>query len=191
LAPPGSETIAFHQLPEIVTRFLSHPDPIIIPYTIRIDQDYNFHSKCFDIPIEMEDPQKSKMSQIVTQFEGAEGVQVAQLEDKVAELAYLARDLKQKRDFLESFAYVPPIIEKLMNRSNPHVFIQNWLAAQARDLDQMLGYQVGTIGTNGGSVREEDLRRSDLFSLPWVDEAVTIHEAARMEAERKGMHGGR
>jgi SWI/SNF-related matrix-associated actin-dependent regulator of chromatin subfamily D len=55
----------------------------------------------------------------------------------------------------------------------------------------MLGYQVGTIGTNGGSVREEDLRRSDLFNLPWVDEAVTIHEAARMEAERKGMHGGR
>lgn len=196
LAPPGSETIAFHQLPEIVTRFLSHPDPIIIPYTIRIDQDYNFHSKCFDIPIEMEDPQKSKMSQIVTSFEGAEGVQVAQLEDKVAELAYLARDLKQKRDFLESFAYVipsPPVccFWLTMYRSNPQVFIQNWLAAQARDLDQMLGYQVGTIGTNGGSVREEDLRRSDLFNLPWVDEAVTIHEAARMEAERKGMHGGR
>jgi SWI/SNF-related matrix-associated actin-dependent regulator of chromatin subfamily D len=76
-----------------------------------------------------------------------------------------------------------------MNRSNPQAFIQNWLAAQARDLDQMLGYQVGTIGTNGGSVREEDLRRSDLFQLPWVDEAVSIHEAARMEAERKGVQG--
>jgi len=76
-----------------------------------------------------------------------------------------------------------------MNRSNPQAFIQNWLAAQARDLDQMLGYQVGTIGTNGGSVREEDLRRSDLFQLPWVDEAVSIHEAARMEAERKGVPG--
>lgn len=79
--------------------------------------------------------------------------------------------------------------DELTTRSNPQAFIQNWLAAQARDLDQMLGYQVGTIGTNGGSVREEDLRRSDLFQLPWVDEAVSIHEAARMEAERKGVQG--
>ena len=57
----------------------------------------------------MEDPQKSKMSQIVSSFEGVEGNQVAQLEDKVAELAYFARELKQKRDFLESFAYVPSL----------------------------------------------------------------------------------
>lgn len=64
------------------------------------------------------------------------------------------------------------------------MFIQNWLAAQARDLDTMLGYQVG-LGGNGGSVTEEDLRRSDLFNMPWVDEAITVHEAARMEAERR------
>lgn len=73
----------------------------------------------------------------------------------------------------------------LTTRANPQVFIHNWLSAQARDLDQMLGYQVGTIGSNGGSVREEDLRRSDLFNLPWVDEAVNIHETIRMEAERR------
>ena len=49
----------------------------------------------------------------------------------------------------------------------------------------MLGYQIGA-GTNGGSVREEDLRRSDLFHMPWVDEAVTIHETTRAERERRG-----
>lgn len=54
--------------------------------------------------------------------------------------------------------------------------MHNWLAAQARDLDQMLGYQIGAPGTNGGSVREEDLRRSDLFQMPWVDEAITVYE---------------
>lgn len=48
----------------------------------------------------------------------------------------------------------------------------------------MLGYQIGT-GPNGGSVTEEDLRRSDMFSLPWVDEAITVHEASRMEQERR------
>jgi len=51
----------------------------------------------------------------------------------------------------------------------------------------MLGYQIGTSGSNGGSVREEDLRRSDLFNMPWVDEAITIHESSRMEQERRAM----
>lgn len=33
--PPGQEGVPFHQLPELVTRFLAHPEPIVIPYTIR------------------------------------------------------------------------------------------------------------------------------------------------------------
>jgi len=33
--PAGQEGVAFHQLPELVTRFLTHPDPIVIPYTIK------------------------------------------------------------------------------------------------------------------------------------------------------------
>ncbi|OCF43839.1 hypothetical protein I317_02281 [Kwoniella heveanensis CBS 569] len=169
----GQDGIPFHQLPEIASHYLTHPDPITIPYTVQVDKDFNFHPKCFDIPIEVEDPLKSKMASLVQSFEGKEGKEIVQLEDKVGELAYFARDLKQKRDFLESFA------------ASPQAFIQNWLAAQARDLDQMLGYQIGTSGLNGGSVREEDLRRSDLFNLPWVDEAITVHESSRMEMERR------
>ncbi|WWD20275.1 hypothetical protein CI109_104751 [Kwoniella shandongensis] len=171
--PAGQDTVPFHQLPELATRYLAHPDPVVIPYTIQVDKDYNFHHKCFDIPIEIEDPLKSKMASLVQSFEGSEGKEIVKLEDKVGELAYFARDLKQKRDFLESFA------------ANPQAFIHNWLAAQARDLDQMLGYQIGTTGLNGGSVREEDLRRSDLFNMPWVDEAVVVHESSRMEQERR------
>ncbi|WVF68489.1 hypothetical protein IAT40_003256 [Kwoniella sp. CBS 6097] len=173
LFPEGQDGIPFHQLPEIASHYLTHPGPITIPYTIQVDKDFNFHPKCFDIPIEVEDPLKSKLASLVQSFEGKEGKEIVQLEDKVGELAYFARDLKQKRDFLESFA------------ASPQAFIQNWLAAQARDLDQMLGYQIGTSGLNGGSVREEDLRRSDLFNLPWVDEAITVHESSRMEIERR------
>ena len=73
---------------------------------LRVDREYNFHPKCFDIPIEMEDPLKSKMAQVVQHIEGQEGKEIVKLEDNVGELAYFAKDLKQKRDFLESFAYV-------------------------------------------------------------------------------------
>ena len=31
----GKDGMAFHKLPEMVTRYLSHPDPVIIPYTIK------------------------------------------------------------------------------------------------------------------------------------------------------------
>ena len=74
-----------------------------------------------------------------------------------------------------------------MYSANPQAFLHSWLIAQARDLDQMLGHQIGKTGINGGSVREEDLRRSDLFTMPWIDEAITIHESSRMEMERRAM----
>ncbi|GMK59398.1 hypothetical protein CspeluHIS016_0800040 [Cutaneotrichosporon spelunceum] len=165
--PPGSEGAQFHSIPELVMRCLAHPDPVVIPYEIRVDKEANVSPQCYDIPIEIEDPLKSRMAQIVQQFEGPTGTEIVALENKVGELAYFARDLKQKRDFLESFA------------ASPHAFIHNWLAAQARDLDQMLGYQIGAPGANGASVREEDLRRSDMFTLPWVDEAITVYEQQR------------
>lgn len=103
ILPHGSEGIAFHQIPEVVTRSLTHPDPVVIPYEIRVDKEANFHPQCFDIPIEVEDPLKSRMAQIVQTFEGQTGSEIVKLEDKVGELAYFARDVKQKRDFLESF----------------------------------------------------------------------------------------
>ncbi|ODN72925.1 hypothetical protein L202_08340 [Cryptococcus amylolentus CBS 6039] len=177
--PQGQESVAFHQLPELASRYLAHPDPVVIPYTIDVTKDYNFHQKCFDIPLEMEDPLKSKMAAMVSSFEGPEGAEVMKLEDKVAELAYFVRELKEKRDFLESFAV------------NPQSFINSYLAAQARDLDLSLGYQIGQATANGGSVREEDLRRSDLFQMPWVDEAVGVVEGGRMEAERRAVGYGR
>lgn len=104
LVPHGAEGLAFHQIPEVVTRFLAHPDPVVIPYEIDVTKEHNFHPKCFDIPIEIEDPLKSKMAQLMQNFEGNTGTEIVQLEDKVGELAYFARDVKQKRDFLEAFA---------------------------------------------------------------------------------------
>lgn len=102
--PHGTEGVQFHALPELVTRCLAHPDPVVIPYEIKVDKESNVSPQCFDIPIEIEDPLKSRMAQIVQLFEGQTGSEIVSLENKVGELAYFARDLKQKRDFLESFS---------------------------------------------------------------------------------------
>jgi hypothetical protein len=55
-----------------------------------------------------------------------------------------------------------------IRRKDPANFINRWLASQARDLDAILGRQIGVAGENGGNIREEDLRRTDLFKMPWV-----------------------
>lgn len=74
-----------------------------------------------------------------------------------------------KRAFLTSFA------------SNPSEFIQTWLASQSRDLESVLG----SGPSEGQTVREEELKRSEFFRLPWVEEAVAVQEGMRMAS--KGM----
>lgn len=91
----------FHMLPEVVSHHLTHPDPVIIPYTIRVDQDATVSPKCWDIPVEIEDPFKSKAAPILSSQMDEKEIQ--QLEDKVGELAFFARDMQQKKEFLEAF----------------------------------------------------------------------------------------
>ena len=59
-----------------------------------------------------------------------------------------------KKTFLESFA------------QDPAQFIQTWLESQSRDLESILG----SGPTEGQTVRQEELKRSEFFQLPWVEE---------------------
>ena len=75
-----------------------------------------------------------------------------------------------KRSFLRAFA------------DDPRGFIQTWLASQSRDLESVLG----SGPSEGATVRQEDLKRSEFFRLPWVEEAVAIQEGMRL-ASKTGM----
>lgn len=59
-----------------------------------------------------------------------------------------------KKTFLESFS------------CDPAQFIQTWLESQSRDLESILG----SGPTEGQTVRQEELKRSEFFRLPWVEE---------------------
>ena len=75
-----------------------------------------------------------------------------------------------KKAFLEKFA------------EEPAEFIEKWLASQSRDLECALA----AGPSEGVSVREEELRRSEFFRLPWVEEAVAVQEGLRL-ASRSSM----
>ncbi|GHJ86730.1 hypothetical protein NliqN6_3132 [Naganishia liquefaciens] len=164
---PKDKELPFHMLPEVVNRYLTAPSPVILNYKIQVDQDRSVCPKVFDIPIEIEDPLKTKSHAILSSLEGQPMKEIMSAEDDVATLAYTIRTSREKRDFLLAFS------------KDPANFINRWLASQARDLDAILGRQIGVAGENGGNIREEDLRRTDLFKMPWVEEAVTIHEGRR------------
>ena len=72
-----------------------------------------------------------------------------------------------KRTFLQSFA------------DKPHEFVQTWLESQSRDLETVLG----SGASDGATLRQDDLRRSEYFRLPWVEEAVAIQEGLRLAAK--------
>lgn len=64
--------------------------------------------------------------------------------------------------FLQSFA------------EDPAHFIQTWLESQSRDLENILG----SGPSEGMTVRQEELRRSEFFQLPWVEEVCFFSEVA-------------
>lgn len=72
--------------------------------THRVSKDRNIHPKVFDIPIEVEDPLKSKYHAAVQGLEGPQLKEVMAAEDEVARLAHTIRSSRQKRDFLQNFA---------------------------------------------------------------------------------------
>ena len=72
-----------------------------------------------------------------------------------------------KRTFLRAFS------------DDPQRFIQTWLESQSRDLETILG----SGPSEGGSLRQDDLRRSEFFRLPWVEEAVAVQEGLRLAAK--------
>lgn len=72
-----------------------------------------------------------------------------------------------KRTFLRGFS------------DDPRGFVQTWLASQSRDLESVLA----SGASEGATVRQEDLKRTEFFRLPWVEEAVAIQEGMRLASK--------
>lgn len=172
----GTDSVLFHHIAELINRFLLPPDPIVLHHIIRTneieDEDgRTSRMQAFDIDIDIDDHGlKSKMNSVLISLTPEANKNIAALDDEIAQLAQSVRNAKLKRDFLESFV------------KDPRAFIHTWVASQARDLDVILSGERG--------VREEDLRRSDFFKLPWVEEAVAVHEGIRVAGALSQLQGG-
>jgi len=165
----GVETLMFQHIPELVNRYLMPPDPIILHYTVNPAIPPSERPLAWDVEVKTEDGvMKSRMASTV--HASKESLQeLTKLDEQIALYAQSLHNSYLKRTFLESFA------------EDPAQFIQTWLASQSRDLESILG----SGASEGATVRAEELRRSEFFALPWVEEAVAVQEGFRQAA--KGM----
>ncbi|KAG9046845.1 SWI/SNF complex component snf12 [Tulasnella sp. UAMH 9824] len=160
--------VPFNNIPELVNRFLAPADPVILHHIISVEQPIAPNMQAFDIDVDMDDVfLKQKMNQALLSYSSEAQAAISALDDEMAQAAQAIRNSKLKRDFLTSFA------------EDPQRFIQTWIASQSRDLEVILG-------DDGRGVRDEDLRRSDFFRLPWVKEAVQVYEGLRSSGALKG-----
>ncbi|CAG8466653.1 10824_t:CDS:10 [Acaulospora colombiana] len=148
--------IAFPQIPELINKHLLPVDPISIDYTIRVDKEFHQSRYAYDIEVEVDDPNKAKLS-IPTSMANQKEIQ--SLDDKIAQCVQSINNSKTKRDFLLNFA------------TSPVEFINKWIASQSRDLEVILGES---------KVNLEEQRRSEFYKQGWVNEAIFHYTTAQM-----------
>ncbi|KAL4215220.1 Yip1-domain-containing protein [Rhizopus microsporus] len=141
--------LQFHEIPELIQRQVTQPDPIVLEYTIRVDKRFNMSSKAYDVDVELDSVLKQKMMNVVA----ASQVQkdILSLDDKIVQCVQSINNSKMKRDFLMQFS------------SHPIEFINKWIHSQARDIEAVLGET---------KVNLEDVRQTEFYKQPWVKEAV-------------------
>ncbi|TBU28428.1 SWI/SNF complex 60 kDa subunit [Dichomitus squalens] len=158
----------FSALPEIVNRYLAPPEPIILHYTLNPTVAPPEKAAAWDVEVKVDDSNlKGRMQHVVVSMAQDSAKELTKLDEEIALHVQSLSNSHQKRTFLRAF------------EEDPRGFIQTWLASQSRDLESVLG----SGPSEGATVRQEDLKRSEFFRLPWVEEAVAIQEGMRLAAK--------
>ncbi|KAL4975047.1 hypothetical protein BDW66DRAFT_160814 [Aspergillus desertorum] len=160
----GRDQMFFPQIPESIGPHTSPLDPIKLPYTIRVDEEFHKDPTptVYDIQVAVEDPLRSRMLALTQNPQYTTGMrQIAQLDDQVALIIQALTHSRAKHSFLTALS------------KDPATFVRRWVNSQRRDLETILGE-----ATRGGGedASGPEFRRGGSNSV-W-DTAVA-HEAVR------------
>ncbi|KAI6040612.1 hypothetical protein EDC04DRAFT_2867563 [Pisolithus marmoratus] len=164
----GSDTVLFQQFTELVNRYLIQPDPVILHYTINPMVPPPEHPQVCNIEVKMEHTGLKNRMAVTAQAAKDSTQDLSKLDDEIALLTRSLHNAHTTRLSLQSYA------------EDPVMFVQCRPESQSRDLESILG----SGPSEGATIRAEELRRSDFFRLPWVEEAVTIQESMRLSSKQ-------
>lgn len=111
---------------------LYDPEPIKLPYTIRVDKDFQSSGTpevtVYDIPVALDDPLRAQMIAVTQSPSHAPTLQnIARIDDQIALLVQAMAHSKAKHGFFTSMS------------NDPANFVKRWISCQKRDLDVVLG----------------------------------------------------
>lgn len=108
-----------------------HPlDPIKLPYTVRVDQEFSNNPEVtvYDIRVPVEDPLKQRVVAMMQNPELHAGLrQIAQLDEQLAVIVQALQHSKARHTFFKSMS------------KDPGGFVNKWVKSQRRDLEVILG----------------------------------------------------
>ncbi|KKK12015.1 SWI-SNF complex subunit (BAF60b) [Aspergillus rambellii] len=160
----GRDQMFFPQIPESIGPHTSPIDPIKLPYTIRVDEDFHKDPTptIYDIQVAVEDPLRSRMMALTQNPQYTAGMrQIALLDDQVALIIQALTHSRAKHSFFTALS------------KDPATFVRRWINSQRRDLETILG-EAGRGGGEDGSGPE--FRRGGADGV-W--DTVVAREAVR------------
>ncbi|KAL2843634.1 hypothetical protein BJY01DRAFT_235577 [Aspergillus pseudoustus] len=126
----GRDQMFFPQIPESIGPHTSPLDPIKLPYTIRMDEEFHKDPTptIYDIQVAVEDPLRLKMLALTQNPQYTAGMrQISQLDDQVALIIQALTHSRAKHSFFTALS------------KDPATFVRRWINSQRRDLETILG----------------------------------------------------
>ncbi|KAJ3195236.1 SWI SNF, matrix associated, actin dependent regulator of chromatin, sub d, member 1 [Irineochytrium annulatum] len=161
-----SQKVAFTNIPQLIAPHLGPAAPIKIEYTIRVSQEYVLSSLAYDIEVDVDDPVRVSMSNVLTGGDLTIQKEIALLDEQIGKQVEDINNCKLKREFMLAFA------------KDPVNFINQWVASQSRDLEVILG---------DIRVNLEETRRSSFYQESFVSDALFhyLQKAGGIEGAQK------
>lgn len=130
----------FPQIPESVGPHTSPMDPIKLPYTIRVDEEFNANPTptIYDIQVAVEDPLRAKMMALTQNPDYTAGLrQISSLDDQVALIVQALTHSRARHSFYTALS------------KDPANFVRRWINSQRRDLETIMGEATRGGGEDG------------------------------------------
>ncbi|KAJ5647676.1 hypothetical protein N7490_004048 [Penicillium lividum] len=170
----GREQMFFPQIPEMIAPHTSPIDPIKLPYTIRVDEDFHKDPTptIYDIQVAVEDPLRAKMMTLIQNPQYTSVMrQISSLDDQVALIVQALTNSRARHAFFTALS------------KDPANFVKRWVNSQRRDLESILGDV-----NSGGDASGPEFRRGGENSV-W--NSAVANEAVRYMLAKPDAAGAR
>ncbi|RMJ28159.1 complex, subunit [Aspergillus sp. HF37] len=159
----GRDQIFFPQIPDTVGPHTSPIDPIKLPYTIRVDEDFHRGPTptVYDIQVAVEDPLRSKMMALTQNPQYTAGMrQIAALDEQVALIVQALTHSRARHSFYTALS------------NDPVSFVRRWVSSQRRDLETILGEAPRGGGEDGSGPEFRRGGAESAWDSPVAREAI-------------------